>query len=1227
MLFTLCTFAFLQNIKGQKSEYIFKHFNESDGLINNKVTSLLCDHEGYIWIGTQAGLQRYDGTRFQNFVTNINDSFALQSDWIATIYEDSKNRLWISNELGGIYLLDRISGKFQNYNLKKNQVPKISGVWQVTEDKSGTVWLASRDGFFKLDEEKNVFQLYNNSLGINPALLTSIMYADDHSNLWFSTSGGLKMYDQKEKKLYGSEYNPQHLKIFETKQNVSAIIRNGDTLWLFFVHHLERYIFSTKKLKKYYFTSDFKTSSFPQSGDQYLISAGKIKNGNIVVPFMMTGFAVYNAAADSFLLVKSDNTNINAYHNNETGEENIEIIQDKYDNIIIGNSSGLNITNPAKQLFFNIPENNNNISKFPRAIVSDFLQVPGGDIFLSYYKPNGGIVQMDSNLNFKKLFLLPLKNDELGVNQVWQLFLKDKHTIFAPNQAGTSLVLDLNRSVIQQNKDTLFKGLINSIKQDEGFTWFATWRNGLEKINSTEHKKIIYDSYIKKDDAYVNRVNAIYINGNKIWIGTLKYGLIELDKTTGKTIQVFNQNRKIPFSISSNCVNDVIAYNADTLVLATETGLNIFDIRSKKFITITTLEGLPNNFVLRLANDDLGNIWATCAGGGFCKINMKTLAVQSYSIQDGILNNAFNGIIYKLKNGRMLVGNSIGFMSFDPADFRVKRTSYSPAITGIYIFNKWWPVNLENKNKALEFAYDQNFIRLEFSILSILKEPGSKIFYRLNGLDKDWIQAGKSNDATYNNLTDGKYIFEVKAINRDGIESPVTSLALTVVPPFYKTWWFYLVAGSLIILMGISLIKRREKNIKLGETKKLQIQELKADQYRSRLELEKIINFFSSSLIDKNSVDDVVWDVATNLIGKFGFEDCIIYLWNEEKTRMVQKAGFGGKDSPEKIKTMILDVLPGQGIVGHVMQTKEPLIIPDTSIDERYRADDEIRASEIAVPVLHNGELIGVLDSEHSLKNFFTPQHLQILITVATLIGNKIVAIETQQSLQKQKMELHYINEQLYKTKLEALRSQMNPHFIFNSLNAIQECIVTGKVDAAYQYLSKFSKLQRMVLNHSEKELIPLKKEIEMLELYLDLESLRFSKSFTYHIELSNINQDEEVMVPSMITQPFVENALWHGLRNKPEKQFLKIIYTETENTLSITVADNGIGRAAAEKIKQDKLGMDQHESRGTILMQNRLSILERQLNIQIDLTITDECTKDGTPAGTTVHLTFPNNL
>ena len=168
-------------------------------------------------------------------------------------------------------------------------------------------------------------------------------------------------------------------------------------------------------------------------------------------------------------------------------------------------------------------------------------------------------------------------------------------------------------------------------------------------------------------------------------------------------------------------------------------------------------------------------------------------------------------------------------------------------------------------------------------------------------------------------------------------------------------------------------VKWRIKNIKAIEAEKLKVQQLSAEQYKSKLELEQIINYFSSSLIDKNTVDDVLWDVAKNLIGRLGFVDCMIYLWNSDKTKMIQKAGFGPKGSIEEINEQPFDVLPGQGVVGYVMQTKEPVLIPDTSKDSRYRPDEMERLSEITVPVIYNNELIGVIDSEHHEKNFYTP--------------------------------------------------------------------------------------------------------------------------------------------------------------------------------------------------------------------------------------------------------------
>jgi LytS/YehU family sensor histidine kinase len=166
-----------------------------------------------------------------------------------------------------------------------------------------------------------------------------------------------------------------------------------------------------------------------------------------------------------------------------------------------------------------------------------------------------------------------------------------------------------------------------------------------------------------------------------------------------------------------------------------------------------------------------------------------------------------------------------------------------------------------------------------------------------------------------------------------------------------------------------------------------------------------------------------------------------------------------------------------------------------------------------------------------------------------------------------------------------------------------------------------------MVLNNSQKELIPLSSEIEMLQLYLSLESLRFSKSFVYHIDIAGITDTNEIMIPSLITQPLVENAIWHGLRNKEGDKKLEIIYEEKNAQIFITIDDNGIGREEAAAIKKQKLGNEQFASKATVILQQRLQVLSQQLKADIRLETTDKKDDSGNAAGTRVIISFPSNL
>lgn len=232
------------------------------------------------------------------------------------------------------------------------------------------------------------------------------------------------------------------------------------------------------------------------------------------------------------------------------------------------------------------------------------------------------------------------------------------------------------------------------------------------------------------------------------------------------------------------------------------------------------------------------------------------------------------------------------------------------------------------------------------------------------------------------------------------------------------------------------------------------------------------------------------------------------------------------------------------------------------------------------------------------------------------LFRRRIAAIRTKASIRQQMAELEG----------KALRAQMNPHFIFNSLNAIQELIVTENYNASYQYLSKFSKLLRLVLNNSEKNFIPLSDEIEMNRLYLELESLRFKQSFHYTINTDEHTDTETTMFPSLLLQPFIENAIWHGLMHKEGDKKLSISFSTDNDIMSCVIEDNGIGREKAAGIKAQKLGSHHFASKGTELAQQRVQVLRQTGLTATSIETKDILDTDGSVKGTRVEIKIPLN-
>ena len=436
-------------------------------------------------------------------------------------------------------------------------------------------------------------------------------------------------------------------------------------------------------------------------------------------------------------------------------------------------------------------------------------------------------------------------------------------------------------------------------------------------------------------------------------------------------------------------------------------------------------------------------------------------------------------------------------------------------------------------------------------------------------------------------------------VNWVGASNPV---AFHILTPWWQQEWFQVVSLLTVACVTGLIINLRLKKIR---------------QTKENLETERAINYLATSLHEQRTVDSILWDVAKNCISQLKFEDCVIYLWEPQRNVLIQKAAWGPKTTDEDMIVNPIEIPIGEGVVGSVAKSGIAEIVKDTSKDQRYIVDDAIRLSEITVPIMYDGKVLGVIDSEHSRRGFFRQKHLSILTTIASMCAQKMIRAEAEKEKQEAQLATLRHEREAVNAQLKSLRLQMNPHFLFNSLNAIQQMILAGEDRGATRYLSKFSRLLRLVLLHSDKDNITLKEELETLNLYVELESLRFNESFHYDMICDEGIDPEEIKVPVMLIQPFVENAIWHGLLHKKGDRYLKIEFSEgPDENISCVIEDNGIGREAAQQINN---GI--HTKKGIAVAEERLKTHNVHHNSQSRVCIDDIKDERGHAAGTRVVL------
>lgn len=1169
----------------QGDAYSFQYFNTSSGLPSSEIISLAKDSKGFLWIGTTAGLSSYDGYHFEN------RPYTKDNEWIGlvkVIKPDAYNRLWIGSGAG---LFCYVNNEIIKITAPS---PLPQGVNDILPETDGTIWLATENG-----------PAYFNSKEIDFSGKKKLLLTDHVIKQWSHKNEATdkRRITIVKKASDGTIYFAQNNHLFRFADNtmecIYTITNERDKMLSVFpisrtlvyfdaalseMNKIENGVFSNQPFKKifspdpeetkntiYYAGTNGVFGFHPETGNITLFI--NLLEKGIIWPsaVLKENDFFWVASHDGLVKIKPIIFNVYDVSKISNNTDYYSILELKDGRLLLGSNRG-NVLVKKGGLFTPFKE-----KLVPSAEIKGLYEDKRGWIWAaSGYQ---GLVLIRNG----KTERFTIANG-LHDNSLFQFFETKKGKLYVfGDQGATEIIVNPDQSIALKKLPftpnlTQYAKFFSAVEAPDGNIWLANEEGIVFSRNDS-----LYRYTIKGKQLFVNFL--IQDSSGSIWIATAGQGIFRC---------AFNKRNELEITRQ-----------------------------------YTEYDGLNTLNYLTLLADKEDNIWAG-SSKGLSVIGQHGIykdRILNFDASDGFIKPGYSHIsLYQQKDSTIWAATVFGFTSFKPKLLLQPGTSPEIFLTAVRQIKKntyLTTIPFQQSSETREFSYADNSLTISFTALDYTNQENIRYYYQLEGRDTNWVNSGNNRTINFENLSPGKYIFKVKALNSKGTWSrKEASFAFIIIPPFWQRWWFILLCFLALTIAVYLFIKNRESGIKKREIEKTEIEKLKAVNYQYQLEIEQVINFFASSISGKTTVEDMLWDVAKGCISKLGFEDCVIYIKDEKRNILVQKAAWGAKTGTENSIINAIEIPVDKGIVGAVAASGKGEIIANTALDSRYIRDDAQRLSEIAVPIIHNKKVIGVIDSEHPQENFYTQRHLHILSTIASLCADKMDKINSELQTREKELEVLKLSKDLATSQLTALRAQMNPHFIFNALNSIQQYVLTGDVDQANKYLSKFSRLQRDVLNNSAQNFITLEKEIDMLTLYLELEQLRFKDNFDYHITIPEEIDAAEIKIPPMILQPFVENAIWHGLMPKKDHRRLQISFSVTSyNYLTCRIQDNGIGRVAAARLKEESGNAVNHKSMGMGLVYERLHILQQQFQHPFNVTIKDITGTDDTVQGTEVLL------
>lgn len=870
--------SFLCNpIIGQELPISFQRYYSKDGLSSNTILCIFRDSQGFLWLGTEDGLNRYDGKNYKVYRYDADNKEGLKSNHITALFEDREGRIWIGTNGGGLSYYDRKMDIIRSYDRTPDNRPLNAAITCIEQDHNGNLWVGSYGALYVLNT-KNLNKVPDNSyLKIVDSFLGKIsrfIYKDSKDRMWVASGENVYMFSKDFKK-------KKHYKLLDTnfdKSNhseVTSIIEDDQNrIWISTSYGL-KYLSPDQK--------DFlplnKFGSGRISSNRIYSIAKDLKGGLWVGTDK--GLDILNTLNFDVTSFTPDVANMHSLSHKSIRS----IFVDRYGIYWVGTfQGGLNKydTNLSHFKlkgvdFFASKDNSfNMITSFTEYEDKVLLGVDVGGVFV-YDRKNDKVspLSFDSELgNGLSVLSLEKKQDDLFIGTyqkgLYKYNLKTQKLYHYPHDE-TETGLN-NKDIFCLKKDFL------------GNIWIGTNGGGINLISAQDGS---LKKYLFKDRQVLNDIEPAgdFIRvitedeQNNMWVGTYGSGLSVYNPITRKNIFYDKENSGLPS-------NYVLAIHVDkqgnAWVGTNGNGIGLLRKGTSRFEIISEKHGLINGVVQSIVEANNGNIWFSTNKGLSC-YNPSEKKFKNYTQSAGLQDGAFmQGAGLKLNDGEIYFGGQNGFNHFYPKDLKLNNNPARVVLTELRIDNELIKPEVDGILKEslltadqIELKYKQNF-SISFEALNFTVPEDNQFEYRLLGLDNNWITGGKENSAYFTNLDPGEYTFQVRARNNDGIwNEEVKSITIIVAPPFWLTIYAYifyvlLFVGAILLLRHRG-IKKLEHKFAL-EQERIQARQLIEQQKREAEALHQLdqmkIKFLTNLSHEFRTPISLIIGPIDNLISK-----------------------------------------------------------------------------------------------------------------------------------------------------------------------------------------------------------------------------------------------------------------------------------------------------------------------------------------------------------------------